>query len=79
MARVRVPGIQQYIELEYRVAVLENLLGWVLSNAYLTEPIDEEVLRKIYWDAANDVRSRHPEAEIEYGEFAPHQESLFRK
>lgn len=79
MAQIRVPTVQSLVDLEYRVAVLEGALRWLLSNAYLTEPISEEELARIYWEAADTIREKHPDAEIDYGELSPDQESLFPK
>lgn len=61
-----VPELQEHAELEYRVAVLEGLVSWLLSNAYLNRPLDFAEVNKIYKEAEATVRRRFPQVEIDY-------------
>jgi len=56
----------EYIELEYRVAVLEGIVSWLLSNGVLTRPLASDDLSQIYGEAAESIRSRHPNADIAF-------------
>ena len=61
-----VPDLQEHAELEYRVAVLEGLISWLLSNAYLEQPLHASELSSIYKEAETTVRRRFPQVEISY-------------
>jgi hypothetical protein len=63
-----IPQLEEHAELEYRVAVLEGLVRWLLSNAYLDQPIEASDLNEIYRKAEVAVRARFPQVEISYEE-----------
>jgi hypothetical protein len=62
---VQMTRAQEHIELEYRVAVLEGIVKWLLSNAVLSKALESDELSEIYSKAAETVRRRHPQAEID--------------
>ena len=54
------------IMLQYRVAVLEDLVGWMLKCGTFSKELDEEEMKQIHDSAVETVRQRYPYVNIRF-------------
>lgn len=52
--------------LEYRVAVLEGVLGWMLKNGVVVKALGYKEMKKIHLHARALVKERYPDIHVEY-------------
>ena len=50
--------------IEYRIAVLEGTLEWLLENSVVVKSLSKEETNAIHKEAIEKVRKRFPEAQI---------------
>lgn len=68
--QVRVPIKEptENVLLEYRIAILEGTVEWLLTNGVFVKTIEQSEMEKIHNKAIELVRRRYPEAQIEFKE-----------
>lgn len=59
------PVSSETIKLEYRVAVLEGIVSWMLTNGVFVKSIEAEEMENIHSQAVNIIQNRYPDAQIE--------------
>ncbi len=64
MAREKIT--RDEIMLEYRIAVLEGTIEWMLSNGVFVKSIEPDEMEKIHAEALDLTKRRYPEAQIEF-------------
>ena len=57
---------KEEVMLEYRIAVLEGITDWMLSNGVFMKSIEDDEMKQIHTDALYITRRRYPGIEIEF-------------
>jgi hypothetical protein len=53
------------IKLEYRVAILEGIVSWMLTNGVFVKSIEASEMEDIHTTAVDLLKKRYPDAQIE--------------
>ena len=54
------------IMLEYRIAVLEGIIDWMLNNGVFVRSIEPDEMESVHNNALKQTRQRYPGVEISY-------------
>lgn len=60
------PPFEVDVMLEYRVAVLEGVVDWLLKNGIFTKSLDGDEMKQIHEKAVQLVNRAYPNTEIEF-------------
>ncbi len=55
----------EMIKLEYRVAVLEGIVSWMLTNGVFVKSIEASEMESIHSQAVVFLQKRYPDAQID--------------
>jgi hypothetical protein len=57
---------KEIIRLEYRVAVLEGIVNWMLTNGVFVKSIESSEMEQIHGEAVDLLKRRYPQAQIDF-------------